>query len=316
MHLAHGETLAVEAPHDDAAALGAEVDGDHRRHQASSPGPSTAEAWTRCGSSTLGRLDADDLDAPRAPGLHLFGGRARVGHDRVHLLGGDEREEGRPVPLRAVEDADDALARIGHLPLDPHLVRVQVHEPAVEAQAARAEEALADPRRTQHVGAEVADERHRVEPEHAAGDEHGDPRRVGERCRDQEAVGDDDELLLRAQLERQVVRGRARVERDRLALVHHGRRGPGDGLLALDLEAQPEVEAELRLAALQRPDAAADAGDEPLPRQLAEVAPDRDFRNRERFRKFRNVNGIARLEHPQDLLHPLVLRQIRHALGH
>ena len=91
---------------------------------------------------------------------------------------------------------------------------------------------------------------------------------------------------------------------------------PGDGLLPLDLEPQPEVEAQLGLAALERPDAAADAGDEPLPRQLAEVAPNRDFRNREGFRKFRNVNGIARLEQPQDFLHPLVLRQIRHALGH
>ena len=36
----------------------------------------------------------------------------------------------------------------------------------------------------------------------------------------------------------------------------------------------------------------------------------------ERFRKFRYVDGIARLEHPQDLLHPLLLRQVRHLGGH
>ena len=59
-------------------------------------------------------------------------------------------------------------------------------------------------------------------------------------------------------------------------------------------------------------DAAADARDEALARELREVAPDRDLRNRERFRKFRNVDGVTRLEHPQDLLHPLLLRQIGH----
>ena len=84
----------------------------------------------------------------------------------------------------------------------------------------------------EHVGADVADERHRRQAEHPAGDEHGDARRVGERRRDQEAVRDDDELALRAQLEREVVRGRARVERDRLALLDERGRGPRDRLLA------------------------------------------------------------------------------------
>ena len=162
----------------------------------------------------------------------------------------------------------DLLAGVGHLLLDPHLVRVQIHQAALEAEPARAEEALVDPRRAQHVGAEVADERHRGEAEHAAGDEHGDPGRVGERGGDQQAVRDDDELALAAQLEREVVRGRARVERDRLALAHQRGGRAGDGPLALDLEAEPEVEADLRLALLERADAAADAGDEALPGEL------------------------------------------------
>ena len=215
------------------------------------------------------------------------------------LVDGDEREQRAAVPLRAVEDPVDLLAGVRHLLLDPHLVGVQVHQPALEAEAARAEEALVDARRAQHVGAEVADERHRREPQHAAGDEDGDAGRVGERGRDEQAVRDDDELALRAQLEREVVRRRARVERDGLALADHRRRRARDRALALDLEPQPEVEADLGLAVLERADAAANARDEPLLRELGEVAADRDLRNRKRFRKFRNLNGIAGLEHPQ-----------------
>ena len=55
---------------------------------------------------------------------------------------------------------------------------------------------------------------------------------------------------LRAQLEREVVGGRARVERDCLALVDHRRGSARDRALALDLEAQPQVEADLRLPRL------------------------------------------------------------------
>jgi hypothetical protein len=155
-----------------------------------------------------------------------------------------------------------------------------------------------------------------VQPEHPARDQHRDPRSVGQRRGDQEPVRDDDELLLRAQLEREVVGRRARVERDRLALVHHGGCRACDGLLTGDLEPQPEVERKLRLAALQRPDAAADAGDEAAARKLGEIASDRDFRNRERFRKFRNLDGVACLEHSQNLLHPLLLRQVREVVRH
>ena len=81
----------------------------------------------------------------------------------------------------------------------------------------------------------------------------------------EEAVRDDDELVLRAQLEREVVRGRARVERNGFALVDHRRRGPSDRALPLDLQPQAEVEPELGLAALERPHASADASDEALP---------------------------------------------------
>ena len=48
----------------------------------------------------------------------------------------------------------------------------------------------------QHARADVADERHRGQPQHPARDEHGDAGRVGERRRDPEAVRDDDELAL------------------------------------------------------------------------------------------------------------------------
>ena len=138
------------------------------------------------------------------------------------------------------------------------------------------------------------------------------PGRVGERGRDEQPVRDDDELALVAQLEREVVRGRARVECDRLAFADQRGRGARDRALALDLEAQAQVEADLRLALLQRPHAAADAGDEALVGERGEVAAHRDLRNRKRFRKFRNLNGIARVEQPEDVLHPLVLRKTVH----
>ncbi len=80
---------------------------------------------------------------------------------------------------------------------------------------------------------------------------------------------------------------------------------------ALDLEAHPQIEADLRLtragAPARRPGSArrGPAG------QLPEVAPDGDLRNGKRFRKFRNLNVISRLEQPEHMLHPLLLRQIR-----
>ena len=52
----------------------------------------------------------------------------------------------------------------------------------------------------------------------------------------------------------------------------------------------------------ERPDAAADARDEALPRELGEVAAHRHLGDREGFRKFRNLNGIARLEQAQHVL--------------
>ena len=60
---------------------------------------------------------------------------------------------------------------------------------------------------------------------------------------------------------------------------------------------------------LQGPDAAAHAGDEPLARELGQIAAHRNLGNRKCFRKFRNLNGIARLEQAEDVLHPLVLRK-------
>ena len=211
------------------------------------------------------------------------------------------------MPLRPVEDPVDRLAGVGHLLLDAHLVGVEVHEAAFEAEAAGAQEALVDPGRAEHVGAEIADERHGREPEHAAGYEHRDAGRVRQRGGDEQAVRDDDQLALLPQLERDVVGGRARVERHRLALLDHRRGGAGDRALMLDLEPQAQLEPDFRLALLERPHPAADPRDEPLLGEGGQVAADRYLRNRKRLRKFRNLNGVARLEHPEHLLHPLFL---------
>ena len=157
---------------------------------------------------------------------------------------------------------------------------------------------------------EVPDERHRREAQDPAGEEHRDPGRVGQRGRDEQAVRDDDELPLRAQLECEVIRGRAGVERDRLALVDHLGCGAGDRALRLDLEAHPQIEAELRLALLQGTRAAADPRDEALTGQLPEIAPHRDLGDGKRLRKFRNLNVIPRLEQAQHMLHSLGLREV------
>ena len=61
------------------------------------------------------------------------------------------------MPLRPVGDADDVLARVRHLLLDPDLVRVQIHQPALDADAARAEEAPLEARVAKEVSAETAD---------------------------------------------------------------------------------------------------------------------------------------------------------------
>ena len=214
------------------------------------------------------------------------------------------------MPLRPVEDPVHALARVGHLPLDADLVRIQVHQPPREAEAARAQEALVDPRRPEDVRAEVADERHRREPQRPAGHEHRDPGRVRECGCDEQAVRDHDELALRAQLEREVVRRRAGVERDCLTLADHLRGGVCDGPLPLDLQPQPQIEADLRLALLERPYAAADPRDEALPRELGEVAANRHLGDGKGFRKFRNRNVITRLEQAEYVLHAFGLGKI------
>ena len=215
------------------------------------------------------------------------------------------------MPFRAVKDPVDELAGVRHLLLDANLVRVQVHQPALETQAARTEEAFVDPRRPQHVGAEVADERHRRQPQRAAGDEHRDPGRVSERGGDEQAVRDDDQLPLRAQLEREVVGRRARVEGDCLPFADQRRCAARDRAFALHLETKPQVEADLGLPVAESAHAAPHTGREPLARQQREIAAHRDLGNRKSFRKFRNRNGIARLEHLQHLPHPLFLGQTR-----
>ena len=63
---------------------------------------------------------------------------------------------------------------------------------------------------------------------------------------------------------------------------------------------------------LERPHAAADACGQAAAREQAEVAAHGHLRNRKELRKFRNADRIARLEQPQHVLQPIVLRKIRH----
>ena len=91
-----------------------------------------------------------------------------------------------------------------------------------------------------------------------------------------------------------------------LTVVDHPRSRSGDRALLLDLEPDPQVEPDLG-AVPQRPDAPTDARGEALARQRRQIAADRDLGDRKRLRKFRNLDGIASLEEPQHVLHPLLL---------
>ena len=75
-----------------------------------------------------------------------------------HPSGRREREQRGAAPLRLVGDADDALAGGGHLALDLHLVRVEIHEAALDADPPRAEEAPVEASAAQDARREVADD--------------------------------------------------------------------------------------------------------------------------------------------------------------
>ena len=274
------------------------------------PPPARADAGAgRAGGRRLGRdgRRQDHLDAALPPGGDLLGRRLLVGHERVDLVRGDEGEQGAAVPLGAVDDADHPLAGLGHDLLDPDLLRVQVHQAPRQAQAAGAEEDGVDPHPREDLGRPVAADGHRRQAQQAAGHQDVDPRRLGQRGGDEQAVGDHHQLAAGAELQREVVRGGAGVERDRLALAHHRGRRAGDRPLAAGLQPQAHVERELGLALVEGAHPAAHPGDQPLAREAGEIGPDRDLRNRKRFRKFRNLDGIAVLEHAEHLLPPLVL---------
>ena len=209
------------------------------------------------------------------------------------------------MPLRAVEYRDDLLARGRHLALDLDFFRVEVEQAAVEADASDTHEALVDPRAAQYVACWIADNRHRGQAEHPARHEHVDSGRLGKCDRIEETVGHDDDLALLAQFQRQVVRGRAGVECDRLPVSDHRRRGSGDCSLLGRLKMKPDVEGELRLSALEPAHSSADAGHQSLARELGEVVSHRDLGHRKLIRKFRNVNTVLGLEEGKDVLHPL-----------
>ncbi len=205
------------------------------------------------------------------------------------------------MPLSTVEDADDALAAaaISCLSRTSYGLRSMRPRSRLRPRAPRKPVLmLVD---AEHVGAEIADERHRVEAEHAAGHEHVDARCVGERGRDQEAVGDDDELLLagaaRARGSTRWCSSRARRPR----LPRPSRRGGGDRLLA----ARPRGGDASRSRA--RTGCAASGRAPPRTRATRpwRASSERSLRTvtsetANVFRKFRNVNGIAALEHAQD----------------
>ena len=208
---------------------------------------------------------------PRTPGLDDVLGSPDVGDDGVQPSGGEEREKRASMPFRAVEDRDDLLARGSHLALDLHLLGVEIEQTAVEADASHADEALVDSRAAQNVARRIADDGHCRQAEHPARHEHVDAGRIGKGDRIEQAVGDDDDLALLAQLERQVIGGRARVERNRLPVSDHRRRRSGDRALLGRLEMKPNVEGQLRLATLEPADATAHAGDKPLAGELREI---------------------------------------------
>src|SRR5207342_2214350 len=161
------------------------------------------------------------IDAALTPCFDELGWSAVVGDDCIHAPGWYEREKCTSVPLRLVEDRDDALARGHHLPLDLNLLRIEIHEPTIEADPTNSDKSLVDPRASQDVARRVSDDRHGRKPEHAAGNEDVPAWRISERDRVEQPVRDDDDLSLLPQLEREVVRRRARIERDRLAVADH-----------------------------------------------------------------------------------------------
>src|SRR5438874_13456426 len=91
-------------------------------------------------------LGGHDFNPAVLPFLNQVGRRAGVRDDRGDPLRRYERKKRRSGPLRLVEDPDHALAHVGHLALDANLVGIEIHEPAIEADSTRAEEALADAR--------------------------------------------------------------------------------------------------------------------------------------------------------------------------
>ena len=160
----------------------------------------------------------------RAPRLDLGRGRARVGDDPVELLRPGRTRAGR---CDATSSRRRSRTTCSHASAISCLIRTSSGFRSMRPRARLSPRAPRKPLLirvvAEDVGAEIADERHRRQAQHPAGDEHGDAGGVRERRRDEQAVRDHDELPLRAELEREVVRGRARVERDRLALVRPSR---------------------------------------------------------------------------------------------
>ena len=149
----------------------AEGAGEAAQATASSVGVTRRRSRGRTGAAPRrAGVDGHHVDPCPTPRIDLGRRRARVGDDPGELLDGHKGEEGTAMPLRPVEDPVHLVARIGHLLLDPDLVRVQIHQAAREAEPARAEKSLVDTRRAEHVGTEVAHERHRRQAQDTTGE--------------------------------------------------------------------------------------------------------------------------------------------------
>ena len=110
--------------------------------------------------------------------------------------------------------------------------------------------------------------------ERAAGHDDARVGALEQHHRRRQRLGDDDEALALQQLERQVVRGARRVERDDVTVVDESRRLGRDGALRRGLAVQAIPERAL-VAALGEHGAAARAAQQLPPLERVEILTDR-----------------------------------------
>ena len=167
---------------------------------------------------------------------------SHVGYESVDPIRGDDGNESAPPPLRAVDHADDASAGRCHLPRRSNLVRSGAEQTAVQAQRAPPEETNVDSHSPEHRDRGNRADGERTREEHPARQERRHGVGAYEHRGDGQAVGYDEELVLPAELKREVACGGARAERHRLAILHERRSESGDPPILVRLETQPMLE--------------------------------------------------------------------------